>query len=56
MSCPFYKLGRVLADRMHTKAKDLSIYIDKYNEWVKSNNKENTLISDQDYNNAEDKE
>lgn len=43
-ACPFYVCGKVLAERLSTKDKDLSNYIHLYNKWAKQNGK--SLIDD----------
>ena len=43
-ACPFYSCGKLLAERLSTKDKDLSNYIYLYNKWAKQNGK--SLIDD----------
>ena len=43
-ACPFYSCGKVLAEKLNTKDKDLSNYIYLYNKWAKQNGK--LLIDD----------
>lgn len=43
-ACPFYSCGKVLAEKLNTKDKDLSNYIHLYNKWAKQNGK--SLIDD----------
>ena len=43
-ACPIYYCGKLLAERLSTKDKDLSNYIYLYNKWAKQNGK--SLIDD----------
>ena len=43
-ACPFYSCGKLLAERLSTKDKDLSNYIYLYNKWAEQNGK--SLIDD----------
>ena len=43
-ACPIYYCGKLLAERLNTKDKDLSNYIYLYNKWAEQNGK--SLIDD----------